>query len=112
MTTNAAAAPPRITAARRYSEQIHVLTDEQTRAYTLGLATLAAEQGGYLRPKEGEEVRDLLDEAIALRYKHDPARYAAAVERGLAVLEERRKTLDDRAAQTSHMVAAVAPPRE
>jgi len=81
MTTNATAAPPR-TAARRYSEQIHVLTDEQTRAYTLGLAVLAAEAGGYARPKEGEEVRDLLDEAIARRFKADPTAYAKAVEKG------------------------------
>lgn len=90
MTTNATAAPPR-TAARRYSEQIHFLADEQTRAYTLGLAALAAEAGGYARPKEGEEVRDLIDEAIAARYKRSPKDYAAAVARGQAVLAERQR---------------------
>ena len=88
MTSHATAAPPR-TAARRYSEQLHVLVDEQTRAYTLGLATLAAERGGYARPKEGEEVRDLIDEAIARRFKADPDAYAAAVVRGRAVMAER-----------------------
>ena len=88
MTANATAAPSR-TAARRYSEQIHVLTDEQTRAYTLGLAVLAAEAGGYARPKEGEEVRDLLDEAIGRRYKADPKAYARAVEKGRIELAAR-----------------------
>lgn len=88
MTDTATAAPPR-TAARRYSEQLHVLVDEQTRAYTLGIATLAAESGGYTRPKEGEEVRDLIDEAIATRYRKDPSAYAVAVERGRQVMAER-----------------------
>jgi hypothetical protein len=82
MTTNATTAAPPRTAARRYSEQIHVLTDEQTRAYTLGLAVLEAHAGGYGRPKEGEAVRDLLDEAIAKRFKSDPEAYARAVEVG------------------------------
>jgi hypothetical protein len=90
MTTDATTAPPR-TAARRYSEQIHVLVDEQTRAYTLGLAALAADAGGYTRPREGEEVRDLLDEAIARRYKADPKTYAAAVQRGRTLMAERSR---------------------
>jgi hypothetical protein len=109
MTTNATAAPAR-TAARRYSEQVHFLTDEQTRAYTLGVAMLAAERGGYARPKEGEEVRDLIDEAIAARYKKDPKGYAAAVERGQQVLAEKRAEAERRRASTSGMVDAVASP--
>ena len=109
MTTHATAAPPR-TAARRYSEQVHFLTDEQTRAYVLGLATLRAEAGGYARPKEGEEVRDLIDEAIAARHKKDQKGYAAAVLRGQQVLAERRATLDARATNDSAKVAAVAKP--
>lgn len=109
MTMNATAAPPR-TAARRYSEQIHFLADEQTRAYTLGLAALAAEAGGYARPKEGEEVRDLIDEAIAVRYKRDQRGYAAAVARGQAILAERHRKAGDRAADTTHRVAAASPP--
>lgn len=109
MTTHATAAPPR-TAARRYSEQVHFLTDEQTRAYVLGLATLMAEAGGYARPKEGEEVRDLIDEAIAVRHKKDPKGYAAAVLRGQQVLAERRAAISARAANDSAKVAAVVTP--
>lgn len=88
MTTNATAAPPR-TAARRYSEQLHVLVDEPTRAYVLGMAVLAAEEGGYDLPKQGEQIRDLLDEAIAKRYRSDPAAYGAAVTRGRQEIESR-----------------------
>jgi len=54
----------------------------QTRAYILGLASLAADQGGYATPREAEETRDLLDEAISARYQADPQAYAVAVERG------------------------------
>lgn len=111
MTSNATAAPAR-TAARRYSEQLHTLVDVDTRAYTLGLAELAARRGGYLRPKEGEEVRDLLDEAIARRYKADPDAYRQALIAGRKLLAERQQQAGDRAAQTTRMVAAVAPPRE
>lgn len=110
MNTHATAAPPR-TAARRYSEQIHVLTDEQTRAYTLGIATLAAEAGGYARPKEGEEVRDLIDEAIAARFKKDAKAYERAVKRGQLVLAERRAEAVERAALVSERVGAVTSAR-
>jgi hypothetical protein len=110
MTTHATAAPPR-TAARRYSEQIHVLTDETTRAYTLGLATLAAEEGGYARPREGEEVRVLLDEAILRRYKADPEEYARAVTRGRAVLAAKAEEAAERRAETARKVKATKRPR-
>jgi hypothetical protein len=110
MTTNATAAPAR-TAARRYSEQLHVLVDEQTRAYVLGMATLTADAGGYARPREGELVRDLLDEAIALRYKRDRPLYEAAVIRGREVLAERAGEAKARQADTTRMVEAVAASR-
>ncbi len=106
MTTNATGAPPR-TAARRFSEQLHVLVDEQTRAYILGMATLAADAGGYDRPREGEEVRDLLDEAIARRYKLSADQYAEAVERGRQVLEVRRREANLRTVDTTERVKAV-----
>jgi hypothetical protein len=110
MTTNATAPPPR-TAARRYSEQIHVLTDETTRAYTLGLATLAAEAGCYARPKEGEEVRDLLDEAIAARYRRDPKAYERAVIRGREALAEKAAEAEQRRTGVTERVAAVTSSR-
>lgn len=89
MTTDATAAPRRTGPRRRYSEQLHTLVDVQTRAYILGLAAMAADRGGYTNPREAEETRDLLDEAIAARYQADPQGYAAAVERGRATMAER-----------------------
>lgn len=89
MTTDATAAPRRTGPRRRYSEQLHTLVDMQTRAYILGLASLAADAGGYATPREAEETRDLLDEAISARYQADPTAYAAAVERGRVTMVER-----------------------
>lgn len=89
MTTDATAAPRRTGPRRRYSEQLHTLVDVQTRAYILGLAGKAADLGGYGTPREAEETRDLLDEAIAARYDRDPQEYVAAVERGQAMMTER-----------------------
>lgn len=92
MTTDATAAPRRTGPRRRYSEQLHTLVDVQTRAYILGLAAQAADHGGYATPREAEETRDLLDEAIAARYQADPGpdgAYARAVQRGRAVMAER-----------------------
>lgn len=89
MTTDATVAPRRMGARRRYSEQVHVLVDEATRAYLLGVAVMEAEEGGYERPREGEEVRGLLDEAILRRYEADPAGYAKAVTRGRQKMRER-----------------------
>lgn len=89
MTTDATVSPPSPTAARRYSEQVHFLSDRQTRELLLGLAVLEAEAGGYSRPREGEVVRSLLDQAIGQLYADDPKRYRAAVKAG-------RRELDDR----------------
>lgn len=88
MTTNATSAPPR-TAARRYSEQLHVLVDEQTRAYVVGVAVLAAKAGGYDTPKQGEAIRDLLDEAIAERFRCAPKGYREALAAGRDYIAER-----------------------
>lgn len=101
MTTDATAAPRRTGPRRRYSEQLHTLVDLQTRAYILGLAGMAADAGGYANPREAEETRDLLDEAIAARYAEDPASYAAAVERGQAMMAERAWTAVYRAARNT-----------
>lgn len=94
MTTNATAAP-RATAARRYEEQLTTLVDEQTRAYILGLALLtASREEPSRRPREGEETRTLLDEAIGRRYKSDPTAYARAVHFGREELARRARPAD------------------
>lgn len=92
MTTDTATSRPlrRTGPRRRYSEQLHTLVDEQTRAYILGVADDTAEANGYATLREAEETRELLDEAIAARYADDPGRYAAAVTRGRGILAARR----------------------
>ena len=85
-------APPTTTAARRYSEQIHALVDRQTREYLIGSALILAEEGGYDRPKEGEVIRTLLDEAIGRRYTKDSAAYEHVVRVGRAELERRAES--------------------
>lgn len=109
-TQNATVAPPSTTAARRYSQQITSLVDVQTREYLLGLAILAAEAGGYNRPREASEVRDLLDEAIAARYRKRPDEYEAAVRRGRRELADREAEAERRKVETSGRVEAVTAP--
>ena len=110
MTTHATATPPR-SAARRYSQQIHTLVDAQTRAYILGCAALESEAGGYEQIREGEQVRELLDEAIGRRFKSDAKQYEQAVLRGREVLEERAEAARRRREDTSERVAAVTDAR-
>lgn len=88
-TPHATVAPPAITAARRYTRQITTLVDAQTKEYAVGLAALTAEAGGYERPREADEIRSLLAEAIVARHKSDPQAYERAVRRGREVLAER-----------------------
>jgi hypothetical protein len=87
-TPTAAVAPP--PTARRYSEQLTTLVEEQARAYVLGKALEAAEDGGYTKPREAEVTRALLDEALARTAVRDPEGHARAVRRGRAELEHRR----------------------
>lgn len=89
MTDATVVVPPLNTAARRYSEQVHFLADRQTREFLLGLAVLDAAAGGYARPREGETVRALLDEAIARFYRKDAKTYEAAVQAGRKELSRR-----------------------
>lgn len=84
-------AAPQTSAARRFSEQVHALVDTQTREYLLGTAAINADRGNYTRPREGEVVRDLLDEAIAREFRRDSKAYEAAVRRGRAILAERER---------------------
>lgn len=88
MTTHATAAPA-TTAARRYSESMHVLVETETRAVILGLAIIDAQDGGY-RPKEGDALRQLLDAAIGQLYDTDKRRYADALRRGREELARRQ----------------------
>jgi hypothetical protein len=84
-------APPQQSAARRFSQQVHALVDTQTRELLLGLAIENADQGGYARPREGEVVRELLDDAITRLWRRDPRAYERAVRRGRAELAARSK---------------------
>lgn len=90
-TQRATVAPPAVSAPRRYTEQIHALTDRQTKEYILGLAVIAADLDGRARPKEGESVRTLLDEAIAARYAADRPLYERAVRAGREELAARER---------------------
>jgi hypothetical protein len=115
MTTqnSAAVAAPTTTAARRYSEQIHALVDRQTREYLIGLAGILAAEGGYDRPKEGEVIRTLLDEAIAKRYARDTAGYEHVVRAGRLELERRASEAEARKAsrETTETAEGGAPVR-
>lgn len=98
MTTETIVSPPSTTAARRYSEQIHALVDRQTRELIIGLAVLDAEAGDYARPREGETIRNLLDEAISRLFRRDAEHYARAVRAG-------RRELARRAAEAAAVTA-------
>jgi hypothetical protein len=84
-------APPQTSAARRFSQQVHALVDTQTRELLLGVAIENAEDGDYTRPREGEVVRDLLDDAISRLFRRDPQRYQRAVRKGRAELARRAR---------------------
>jgi hypothetical protein len=86
-TTHATAvAPPKLPAARgAFTEQLHVMVDQQTREYVLGVADAVAREAGYKFLRQGEIIRELLAEAIAARYERDPEAYEAAVRAGRLV---------------------------
>jgi hypothetical protein len=85
-------APPQQSAARRFTESLHVLVDPQTREFLIGSAVLAAELVGATgRPKEGAAIRELLDDAISRVYRRDKAAYEAAVTRGREELAARAR---------------------
>lgn len=70
-------------------QQLHVLVDEDMRAFTLGLADLRAEQSGR-KPIEGDAVRELLSIGISrwggpAGLSHDEIK-----RRGRAELERRK----------------------
>jgi hypothetical protein len=100
-TSNTAVAPPMTTAARRYSEQVHILVDTQTREYILGLALIAQDRTTLKRPKEGEAARYLLDDAIAAAYRGDRKGYEQAVLRGREELARRKSEAAEPAPATA-----------
>jgi hypothetical protein len=85
MTTATVAAE---TTAARYSESVHVLVDKPMRAVLLGLAELESrERGG--RPKEGDTLRTLLEDAIGRLAHRERERYDEALRLGTAELDRR-----------------------
>ena len=94
MTNDATSAPPADTpAAPRYSESLHVLVDEPTRAVAMGLAVIAAEAvGPGVRPKEGESIRGLLEMALDRIRGDAPTVYANALVKGREHLAARKRS--------------------
>jgi hypothetical protein len=90
-------APPASPAAPRYSESLHVLIDEPTRAVVMGLAVIDARQAGpTVRPREGEAIRNLLQSSIERIEQQAPGLYAKALDAGrteLAVRAAAAKTV-------------------
>lgn len=82
-------APPRSPGGRgSFKSQLHVLVDEDTRAYIVGLGALVAREAGYTYVRQGEVIRDLLAEVLNARYEANPTDYRRAVTIGRQVLAE------------------------
>lgn len=76
----------------RYSQSVHLMMDEPSRAAVLGLAALTAKEAGpQVRPKEGETLRSLLDSALNEIRKDAPSLYDNAVKLGRQELARRSK---------------------
>lgn len=87
--TAEAVAPPKTSAERgTYTEQLHVLVDESTRQYVLGLADEIAREAGYRFLRQGEAVRTLLAEALVARYERNREAYERMVRRGREIAAE------------------------
>jgi hypothetical protein len=88
MTTDATGAAT--TAAPRYSQSVHVLMDEPTRAAVMGLAVLAAADiGPAVRPKEGETLRGLIETQLESIRSDAPTLYSRALRAGRKELAKR-----------------------
>lgn len=87
MTDTATAAAGPVTAAR-FSESVHVLTDKPMRAAILGLAELEAKTRGG-RPKEGDQIRTLLERELSRIANEEPERYAKALKAGTSTMRKR-----------------------
>lgn len=95
--TNTATAAAGTTTAARYSESLHVLVDVPMRSVILGLAMDEADRTGG-RPREGEMIRSLLEEAVGKLARRDREKYDAALARGRAEIAARAEERDRRAA--------------
>lgn len=99
MNDSATSAPPTTTSAARYSESLHVLVDEPTRAVVMGLAVIAARVAGpEVRPREGESIRQLLESQLEYVRSQAPDLYARALTAGRAELAARAALIRQRKA--------------
>lgn len=91
MTNDATSARPTTTqAAPRFSQSVHLLMDEPTRAAVMGLAVLAArEVGRNVRPREGETLRGLVESALDKIRQEAPALHDKALIAGRQELAAR-----------------------
>jgi hypothetical protein len=88
--TNSAAQGARAKPAPRYSESVHLLMDEPTRAAVVGLAVIAARDiGPDVRPREGETLRGLVEASLERIQREAPTLYADALDKGRAELSAR-----------------------
>lgn len=76
------------TAGPYLDQQVHVLVDLDTRAFTLGLAAIRSEATGR-PPREGDAVRELLLDAITYFRQEQGAEYKRAMDLGHAELDRR-----------------------
>ncbi len=101
MTNDATSAPPPSTSTTtpgaRYSESLHVLVDEPTRAVVMGLAVIAARQAGPdVRPREGESIRQLLESQLEHVREQAPDLYGRALVAGRMELTARANLVRQR----------------
>lgn len=91
--TNDATSATATPAAPRYSESVHLLMDEPTRAAVMGLAVLAAKElGPAVRPREGETLRGLVESSLDKIRSDAPTLYANALVAGRQELAARAAT--------------------
>lgn len=89
MKTDATSAPPS-PAVPRFSESLHVLIDEPTRAVVMGLAVIDARAAGpTVRPREGEALRNLIARALDDIQRQAPTLYNDALDQGRRELAAR-----------------------
>lgn len=75
------------------SESLHVLVDEPTRAAAVGLAVITARKSGpTVRPREGQAIRELIEDSLDRVRKNAPSLYQDALRIGREELARRRRT--------------------
>lgn len=91
---------PTMTAVPYLDQQVHVLVDADTRAFTLGSAALAAKDTGR-PPREGDAVRQMLADVIADYRDNEAETYAAIMTAGRAELQKRADVAERRKASVT-----------